>query len=70
MTEPASGTVERRTFGRRGLRFWNIHYWSEVLPTPARLGEAMLPRHDPRDTRRLWMRRPDHNYFDVPHLNY
>ena len=61
--------VERRTFGRSGLQLWNIHYWSDVLPTLARLGEEVVLRYDPRDMSRLYVLGPDHHYFEVPYSN-
>ena len=61
--------VERRTFGRSGLQIWNIHYWSDVMPTLAHLGTKVIVRYDPRDLSRLYVLGPDRRYFEVPYSN-
>ena len=61
--------VERRTFGRSGIQFQHIHYWSDVLPTLAHLGDTLIIRYDPRDLSRLYVLGPEGQYFEVPYAN-
>jgi putative transposase len=61
--------VELRHFSRSGIQLENIHYWSDVLPTLARLGEKLVVRYDPRNMSRLYVLGPDRQYYDVPYAN-
>jgi len=61
--------VERRKFWRSGIQLHNIHYWSDVLPTLAHLGDELIVRYDPRDLSRLYVLGPGRQYFEVPYAN-
>jgi putative transposase len=58
--------LEYRKLQRGGVQLFNIHYWSDVLPTLVKRDEPFVVHYDPRNLSRIYVKAPDHSYVEVP----
>ena len=61
--------LEYRQLQRGGIQLFNIHYWSDVLPTLVKRDDPFLVHYDPRDLSRIYVKAPDHSYVEVPYAD-
>lgn len=61
--------LEYRQLQRGGIQLFNIHYWSDVLPTLVKRDDSFIVHYDPRDLSRIYVKAPDHSYVEVPYAD-